>query len=449
MSVLSVLGVYGIVLVAIGFIFRSLRNTSSFHLDSRSVGVFGTLAGLFTLVGAGEFVTTTALAYNFGIWVLMLFGGVALGLTAVSFFAGRIRDGAGSFDLHSIPDFLYIRFGRLVSLPASLICILSLCSLLLIQLVVGGMMFQMLTGLDYAICALLMALIVTVYVLLGGLRSVLATDKLQMSFIILLAVLYLAFFDLSQPLEEFRKDLQGEAAPLDFSFSFLLFGFLAMFGSADVWQRIYAAGSDRAVAHGLKLSATGIFLFGVLIYWMALGIRAVHPDLDPDNAFTTFLGELPGELAVIMALIVFSSILSTADTELFVTSVMIHKEFSRGSGREMNVSSSRLIIIGMAVAISVCAVFMHNLVGIYMSLLFLMMIVGWVTLPVLMGRGNRITALTSIIGGIAVLVILFVTGGLANGWLQMLILVPGLPCWFIRREDNNEFKSGEGLYRST
>ena len=69
-------------------------------------------AALFTLVGGGELITLTALAYAYGFGGLSLFLGYAGGFCFLAVFTTRIRGATDMMHL-SLPDFVHYHFGPL------------------------------------------------------------------------------------------------------------------------------------------------------------------------------------------------------------------------------------------------------------------------------------------------------------------------------------------------
>ncbi len=426
--------VYAVVCVGIGLVAARDKSAAHWHTGGRTLGVFGVLAGVFTLIGAGEYVTMTALTYAFGSVALLLFAGVAGGMILLGFLAPIARRDAAARDMHSIPDFLEARFGRAVSSVAAAYSLIVLGCLLVIQFIVGGMMIAALTGWALSIAALLCAGVVSAYVLLGGFASVSATDKIQAGFLALLATGWLVFADQAGAMRAFCADLDTVLAhPLPGGTGVVLFvsGILAVLGGADFWQRLMMARDDKSAVRGFCLGAAALFAFGVFIYWLALSIRAAHPEIDPDMAFMVLLEGLPPFAAGLIGLTVFSSILSTADTELFTMTVIAEKALGRSLS---SVRRSRIVTAAIVIAACVLALFFQNLTDIYMTLLYIFIVVGSVCFPSLLGRGSRVTALIGLIGGGAVLAGLYGSGLLAASvWAPLLLLVPALPCWIVRK----------------
>jgi len=249
-----ILIIYGVLLIVVGAYYRA-GTSGDFHIASRRVGAVRFLASIFTVIGVGEPVTLTALAYVFGLWALSFFGGAVIGFMCLAFLAHRALSRSVENDFQSLPDYFFFHFGRAASVFATSLNVVALGALLLIQFLVGGLLLNTVTGLPVWISILSMAVVVGLYVWLGGFRSVLATDVIQGTVMMALVVILfvtLSFVGIAEPAEAAPV---LNAIPLADGLSLIVLGFFAVLGAADVWQRVFSARDDTAARRGLLLSA--------------------------------------------------------------------------------------------------------------------------------------------------------------------------------------------------
>jgi len=417
--------VFSSVLIWIGSLYRDKNSSLDFHLAGRDVGALRLGASTFTLIGGGEFVTLTALSYIYRAWSLIFFGGVALGFLMLALLISRARANAKSADLHSLPDYFGYHFGRRGSVTATVLASISLGALLLIQLVVGGMLISLTTQLPVSACIIGMAIVISIYIYLGGFNGVLATDIVQAFVMFAVIVLLLFAYSISggasaQAATGYTMPSLGEAAVLFFG------GFFAVLGGADVWQRVLSGRDNSSTRKGLLINAIAWLIFGMFIVALALKIQVNHPTADPNNAFFLMLETgLPDWLSAMAALLLFSALVSTADTEMFVLSVMANKEINRArKGVEISTKMTKTYVIAITFVACILALFLQELVDIYFLLLYLMMILGPVALARLLGRGSQVLMLTGILGGVLVLVILITVGRLSGAYPLLIICPP-------------------------
>lgn len=195
---LTVLGLYLLVLVGIGaYTFgRSGRDPVSYFLASRGLGtlvlVFTLLA---TLMSAFTFLGVPADAYTHGLGIFLGVGVTDAFLSALFLaFGYRLWRAGKRFDFVTPSEFFSHRFqSPFLGLLYALCALGFTAPYISIQIIGGGRALEVLTGgaVAYLPAAVIMALIITLYVLVGGMRAVAWTDTLQG--LIMLAGMGLAF----------------------------------------------------------------------------------------------------------------------------------------------------------------------------------------------------------------------------------------------------------------
>lgn len=417
------LAIYAAILLWAGWLNRRQTESLDFHLSGRRVGFLRIGMSTFSLVGGGEFVTLTALAYAFGFMSSTFFAGVVAGFLVFGVLAHRARERVETADIHSSPDYFYAEFGRMASSVATVLAALSIASLFVLQLMVGGQLLAGATGLTAWVCILGMATVVCVYVYLGGFNGILTTDLIQGT-CLAVAMLTLVVAYALAPETKAATPYAHDPIPLSDALTLIVTGFFAVVGGADVWQRVCSAKDDKTAAKGLYFGGVSWLFLGGLIVFLALMIAARHPDADPNTAFVEMLmADLPAWLASFVSLLLFSALLSTADTELFLLAVLVGKEFNRGKpGVELSILTTKRLTICITVAGVIAALFLEGLVNVYFTLLYCMMILGPITLARMLGRAPAVLAFIGLVLGGGTLLVLAITGQLL-GWYPLLILV--------------------------
>ncbi len=417
------LSIYAAILLWAGWLNRKQTGSLDFHLSGRRVGVLRIGMSTFSLVGGGEFVTLTALAYAYGSMSSAFFVGVVAGFGVFGVLAHRARQRVEVADIHSSPDFFYAEFGRRASSVATLLAALSIASLFVLQLMIGGQLLESAAGLPAWVCTLGMATVVCAYVYLGGFNGILTTDLIQGACLAVAMLTLVVAYALAPETKAAPPYVHGPI-PLSDAVTLIITGFFAVVGGADVWQRVCSARDDRAAARGLYLGGVGWVFLGGLIVFLALMIAARHPTADPNTAFVEMLmADLPAWLASFVALLLFSALLSTADTELFLLAVLIGKESNRGKPDvELSTRSTKRLVVCITAAGALAALILEGLVNVYFILLYCMMILGPVALARMLGRASAALALIGLVVGASTLLALAITGQL-QGWYPLLILV--------------------------
>jgi len=263
--------------------------------------------------------------------------------------------------------------------------------------------------------------VIALYLTLGGFNSVLTTDVIQAAgILILLAFLLILYNPPGSSLANIIEVSQKIIPPVDFIVLFIL-GFFAIIGAADVYQRIYAARSDKETKKGLLIAGIAIIVFGVLMILLGLKIFTQFPLADPNNAFFDFLTSgLSTTIITLLSIFLVASIFSTADTELFLSSILINKLINR---KKLNSSTSKLLIWIIIILATIFSIYSTSLVDIYFALLYTFMIIGPVMLARLWGRGNDNVAFWTMLSSTIILIVL----GIFNKIEGLYPLIPLIP----------------------
>ena len=211
--------------------------------------------------------------------------------------------------------------------------------------------------------ALSVGLTITVvaYVLLGGFRTVLLTDRIQMRIIwlaipLLLLGIWTAASQQPQAVVARIADAQ-KFAPIDNGLRWFLFGILAMnipthLSSMTVWQRVGACATPQTLNLGLLRSAVGIlFSWGALVVvaWLATVLFSGQSGAQSFSSLIEALNEtLFGRLLVMMILLgMYCALLSTASTLLISIGHMIYCDIYRPdqTTQEVGLTRVRLVIV--------------------------------------------------------------------------------------------------------
>ncbi len=431
-QVIYIFLIYAAIVIGISLWYKRHRTGDEYLMAQRKASAFLVGAALFTLVGGGEIVTMPALAYTYGFSAIALFVGYALGFIFLGIIASRVRKHLGEHLYLSLPDYIHTRFGALAGRLTFLISFLAFSALLLIQFTAGGQILTAIAPIGYATAVILTALVASTYLSIGGFSTVLATDVIQ-GFVRLLFIplIVLAAMKTVGHVAVVRPT---EGLPVAVWISFIITGIFTAASSADVWQRMYAAKSDRAARNGLFGGAFLLMVFGSSLVWLGLIARQSAQITSPDNAFTQALTALlPGWAVVIAIILILSTIMSTADTELFLVSGMLHRELLRLRGvkdsadiaQKQSIFKTRIIIVIMTILTVSFSLVFRELISIYTWLLSAILVMAPTIISSLLGMKNRVVANASLICNAVLFIVLALLGYLTTD-NAYLIVIPGL-----------------------
>ncbi len=366
---IAVVALYLCVVLGVGLAARRrdtvARGASGYYLAGRLLGPLAVLATMaatnfsgFTVVGfAGA-----GYRIGLGFYPVMAIG---TGLMAVSFAivglpAHRIGRRLG---LVTPAELIGARFGR--GAAGVTACAMALFTLpyLAIQPMAAGYALEALLGIPYVIGAALVTVIVALYVLAGGMRSVVWTDFAQG--ILMTAVLAVglfvvvratgggAFTTLTERFPALTSRPGGDGSlVVGIWASYMLLWFLADPMLPQLFQRFYAARGERPIVISMALYpiVTGV-LFFLPVAIGALG-RLHVPGLvgkETDRILPMLMENLGGDwLAALACAGLLAGIMSTMDSQLLTMGSVIERDvFGRGrGGRGL---AGRVAIVAMAV----------------------------------------------------------------------------------------------------
>lgn len=428
-SIFIVIIAYSVLVIAISIATRRYKTADEYLMGGRNASSVYVGSALFTLVGGGELITLTALAYVYGWAGLALFLGYAIGFIFLAFVTKRIRINTRAL---SLPDYVHQNFGPIAGHLVFLISFGAFFSMLLIQFTAGGQILQPLLKIDYSLCVLIVAAIATIYLVIGGFRTVLATDMIQgVSRLLLLPLIIVAVvFGIEGGLQSFSV----EPLPLMVWIGLTVTGFFVAASSADVWQRIYVARSDRAASGGLLVGATSMMIFGAMLVLLGIFAKEGGITMNADTAFVDALSSgLPMWATYLAVILVLSTIMGTADTEIFLLSGMLSRELLRIKGiydeeeisRRQSITNSRILVVVIAICAIGSALIFRDLITIYTWLLSAILIIAPVVIFSLFFKLKQSQVQWSMLINLALFVVL-ATAGLLTPDNAYLIVIPSL-----------------------
>jgi len=344
----------------------------SFFLAGRTLGPFILLATMAATNFSGFTVLGFAGAgYRIGLafYPVMAYG---TALMAVSFLligvpAWRL---GRRFGLITPPELLRARYGSrpLTAVFGTAMAVFTV-PYLAIQPMAAGYALERILGIPYAAGAALVTALVLVYVLLGGLRAVARTDVVQgvaMTALLVGALVVVARASggfvggleraaLLSP-AHFERPGAGGGLALGVWASYMLLWFLADPMFPQLFQRFYAARSERSILRTMSLYpiVTGTVFF----LPVAIGVlgRLHFPDLagaETDQVLPMLIDSLGGDwLSALAVAGLLGAIMSTMDSQLLTLGSIVERDLLNlpGSARGPGAGPANPVAVGGAPA---------------------------------------------------------------------------------------------------
>ena len=197
----------------------------------------------------------TAMVYAVGFTAIWYFVGMTLGILVFLPFALKLKD-ISHKKFYTLADYFKYNYGEKSGLVAGGMTVFLMFGLVVLNLIAATKIFIFFTNWPFWLCAIIVALIVLGYLLLGGFRAVVKTDIIQYiaMFFILIALTTIIFKGSLISYSDwnlFNTDVATFAG-------FFLMGILYPFSMPELWQRVYASKDKKTLKKGLLLSATFI-----------------------------------------------------------------------------------------------------------------------------------------------------------------------------------------------
>ena len=369
----TLIGIYLVFLIAVGFrqFLKGEKTIDEYLVMGRRLALPGFVASLVStwyggILGVGEY----SFKYGLSNWVVF---GLPYYLGAF-LFAMFLAKKARSANLYTIPDQLDRTYGRSTSMAgALLVFVTTIPAAYILQL---GFLAESIAGIPLAYGVIGGAFFSVFYVLTGGLRNDVITDRAQFilmfsGFIIMFIFLVanyggLSFISANVP--DKHLSLSG-GRPITY---ILVWYFIALGTLVDpaFYQRCFAAKSETIAKKGIFIAIAFWAFFDFMTTSTGLYARALLPDLaDPATSYPMLAFKvLPGFFRAIFLLGLFATVMSTIDSFTLVAGQTIGKDFiHRIWGRDATRMTQIGIVLAGLLAI-VIALFKRSIVAIWYDL---------------------------------------------------------------------------------
>jgi Na+/proline symporter len=357
--------VFSVLWVALGYFWgRKTKSLDGHMLADRNVGLaLGTATAVATWITSNTTMLAPQFALQMGIWGMLAYCTAATGLFLFAPMARRIRtlmpNGFTS------GEFFRLRFGKEAWLLFLAISLFYAFTWLVSMAIAGGVLLQALSGIPYRAGMSVILLVCTLYTLFGGLKAVIGTDLIQ-SLIILIGIVAVAIATLGQAdlgqvhtlLAQKRPALLDAFFPaaLMAIFNNLLFGLGEVFHSNVWWSRAFAM-RPGVGERAYKLAGVLWLPVPIVAGFIALAAPALDINIPQVNMVAPLVAAklLGAGGAIMVFIVVFSSLASSIDSLLASTSDLITQDvvgglIRPGASEELLKRASSWVTIGLSFA---------------------------------------------------------------------------------------------------
>ena len=298
---------------------------------------------LATQLGGGSVIGSAEAAYEGG-WIAIFYSfGIALGLVLMAFTAGPALRKFGAMTISQVMGDIYK--SRRLQIISSF---LSIITLFLILIAIGVSCRKVFVSLGFDATWMLIGFwsVLIIYTMIGGLRAVVVTDKLQVIFILAVFLLIGGFL-----WEELLFAMQSSATvgnvTSQISWSgWILMPLCFMVISQDMGQRCFAAKSDRDIRRAMIGGSALLVVATMVPVFVGILGRYLGLNLGDESVFMAVVkATLPPAVISFVAIAVLMVIISTADSLLCAISSNVALDFMQS--KSMKQSQWVTFIIGV------------------------------------------------------------------------------------------------------
>ena len=405
---------------------RAGKTAAGFFIGDRRLG--GAVIGVSfyaTFASTNSYVGLAGKSYEYGLpWLTMAAMLVIFCWLSWRFVAPRMRRFAATWGSLTVPDFLAVRFGSDRVRVAAAVVIVFSCLLYLIAVFKGaGNLLQVFLGIPYQLAVAVTLGLIVMYTMLGGFISVVRTDVLQGSLMVVGSILLFYFITSAaggvgviaelpdEPSRAHLVELNG-AIPFVVLIGIALAGSLKLLVDPRQVTRFYGLKDERSVRVGIWVAVIGILVIQFCLFPLGLYAHFLLDGVtDTDLVVPTLVndpGVIPPLVGDFLVIAILAAAMSSLDSVLLVAASVASRDiFGRRSSDQTNVvKGARLGVAGFAVVAAVVAL---NPPGgiveitIFSGSLFAVCFVPTILLGLHWRRGNEAAALSAFGVGIAVL----------------------------------------------
>lgn len=337
---------------------RKVTTVDDYFLANRQVSVLPlTFTLVATQLGSGLLLGTASRAYSIGLWGILYTVGISLGFLILGFgFAARLQ----SLNIATTAEIFETRYHSYkLKLFASLVSIISLWGILVAQVIASHQLFIS-CGIDDPRWLLCFWALLIGYTMLGGLRSVIIIDTLQVIFILVIFAIVFYYALPKDGLDSFTMLNLTRMQNYYFGKKHVLSALLPVVVSSalfslieqDLAQKFFAARSALTATIAAFLASIIVTLFACIPLYFGIFAKikniAVPAGVSPLLPFIEKISSEWVYALIICALI--AAIASTADSLLCAISSHIAQDFSKflPSKRKLLVSKLITFLTGAA-----------------------------------------------------------------------------------------------------
>jgi len=320
----------------------------------------------------------------------------------------------------TLADFVRQKMGRPMQLYVGIISILYMFTFMFAEYIAIGRAIEFLSGINFLIPIICVAIVTTVYTVMGGLPVSIKTDRIQSFFIIWLVVCVVLFIineGFGNTLDDAKtynpEDTWSIGSISDYStfeagLALVLAITAAEMFSQGNWQRTWASESNEALRKGALLASllcfVAVLLFGFL-GTVAAG-RGALPD--PSIAFFELIRNYPEPVLAMFLVLGIALVCSSIDTLQNAVVAVISRDITDS---KLNIVQAKYVTVAIApISIILAWFYADEALSVFRIFLVADLFAAATVLPIFLSLSDRVTANGGLVGAIFGLISVVIYG---------------------------------------
>ena len=320
----------------------------------------------------------------------------------------------------TLADFVRQKMGRPMQLYVGIISILYMFTFMFAEYIAIGRAIEFLSGINFLIPIICVAIVTTAYTVMGGLPVSIKTDRIQSFFIIWLVVCVVLFIineGFGNTLDDAKaynpEDTWSIGSISDYStfeagLALVLAITAAEMFSQGNWQRTWASESNEALRKGALLASllcfVAVLLFGYL-GTVAAGRGALS---DPSIAFFELIRNYSEPVLAMFLVLGVALVCSSIDTLQNAVVAVVSRDLTDS---KLDIVQAKYVVVGIApIAIFLAWFFADESLSVFRIFLVADLFAAATVLPIFLSLSDRVTANGGLVGAIFGLISVVIYG---------------------------------------
>ena len=324
----------------------------------------------------------------------------------------------------TLADFVRQKMGRPMQLYVGIISIIYMFTFMFAEYIAIGRAVEFLSGIDFLIPIVLVAIVTTFYTVMGGLPVSIKTDRIQ-SFFIIWLVVCVVFFIINEGFGNTLDDAKAynpedawsigsisDYSTFEAGLALVLAITAAEMFSQGNWQRTWASEDNEALRKGAFL-ASGLCFVAVLLFGFLGTVTAGRGALsDPSIAFFELIKGY-NELVLAMFLVLgVALVCSSIDTLQNAIGAVVSRDIADSN---LNLNQAKYVVISTApIAIFLAWYYADDALSVFQIFLVADLFAAATVLPIFLSLSDRVTANGGLVGAMFGLISVVIYGAFTS-----------------------------------